>query len=195
MAAESKNNAVIPLAVVILALLAVIGFLLFANNDEPKQQATPTPTPTKTPTNEVVTVKGSGNAPDDISITEVSFARSVSALAIVAEVPGIDTKKLEKIEIFVNQGSERWTLATQKDPRGSFASPRLTVTGAKTDGEYACAKAAVKLSGIRLTGVLPLGCLLEQDKDFKAGMRLTNADGAVETTPLSKTIASVSAPE
>ncbi|MEH3033950.1 MAG: hypothetical protein PGN07_07885 [Aeromicrobium erythreum] len=187
-AQQPRRQLVIPALVLGAAVLAIIVFLAVSGGDEEKPAARPTPTQAG-PTPETAKVKGSGDAPEQIAIKEASVARGTAAIGIGVDLPDLDLDDLQRIAIEVQQGSTRWMLTTEKDPRDAFVTPRLEREKDGKTVEYACAKATIQAATARLSVTLPLACLDRNDEPVRVRLALRSVDGGTERTATTKELA------
>lgn len=189
----SRRQAVIPLAVLGVAALAIVLFLVFSGGDEePAAQPTASPT-TAGPKPTTAEVKGSGSAPDSIAISKASVARGTTAIGLAIDVPDLAIDDLDRITVVVRQRDTTWRLSTSKDPRDAFVSPRLerevTENFQVKRTEYACAKGTIRAGDSRLSVTLPLACLDRSAAPVRVSVSLAGRDGASERTGRTKPLA------
>lgn len=186
---SGRNRLVVPAAAGAILLVVMIVLLLFRGGDD--TPAAPEPTKTaaaqaKAPQDKLT---GSGNAPDAIAVKTATVARGATVFALGAEIPDVDVKKIDTVELLLGQdgGDVLWRVTTFQDSRGGFVIPQLYLVKAGRDEQFACS-AGMRIRGAQLTMNVPLKCLDNPEKPLRARLEITDRDGGEEKTSTSKTL-------
>ncbi len=187
---SGRNRLVVPAAAGAILLVIIIGIFLVSNgNDDtpaaPKATKT-TAAPKKAPQDKL---KGSGDAPKAITIKTATVARGATVFAVGAELPDIDLKKIDTVNLMLGQdnGEELWRVTTFQDSRGGFVFPQFYRVKDGKDEQFACT-AGMRIKGVQLTMNVPLRCLDDPEKPLRARLEITDRDGGEEKTSTSKAL-------
>ena len=187
---SGRNRLVVPAAAGAILLVVIIVLLLLRGGDEtpaaPKATKT-TAAPVKAPQDKLT---GSGDAPDAISVKTATVARGATVFALGAELPDIDIKKFDTVNLVLGQddGDVLWRLTSFRDSRGAFITPQLYRQKAGPDEQFACNGALMRIKATQLTATVPLACLDDPEKPLRARLEITDSDGGEEKTSTSKTL-------
>jgi len=180
----------VPPAAGAIVLIVIIGVLLARGGDDetptaPKATKT-TVVPSKAPQDKL---KGSGGAPEAITIKTATVARGATVIAIGAELPDIDIKKIDTVNLMLGQddGKELWRVTSFQDSRGGFVIPQFYRVKSGKDEQFACS-AGLRIKGPQLTMNVPLKCLDDPEKPLRARLEITDRDGGEEKTSTSKAL-------
>jgi hypothetical protein len=108
-------------------------------------------------------------------------------VALGAELPDIDIKKIDTVNLMLGQdnGDVLWRLTTFQDSRGGFVYPELYLVKDGADEQFAC-NAVMRIKAAQLTMTVPLRCLDNVEKPLRARLEITDRDGGEEKTSTSK---------
>ncbi|MEV7397096.1 hypothetical protein [Aeromicrobium sp. NPDC092404] len=184
---SGRNRLVVPAAAGAILLVIIIGVLLARGGDETPAAPKATKSTTAAPTAPQDKLKGSGDAPEAISVKTATVARGSSVFALGAELPDIDIKKIDTVNLVMGQddGDVLWRLTTFQDARGGFVYPELYLVKDGDDEQFAC-NAVMRIKGVQLTMTVPLKCLDDSEKPLRARLEITDRDGGEEKTSTSK---------
>lgn len=187
---SGRNRLVVPAAAGAIVLIVVVVLLLITGGGDdtpaaPKATKT-TAVPAKAPQDKLT---GSGSAPEAIAVKTATVARGTSLIAIGAELPDIDIKKIDTVNLMLGQdnGDVLWRLTTFQDSRGAFVIPQLFLVKDGKDDQFAC-RAGMRIKGAQLRMDIPLSCLDNPQKPLRARLEITDRDGGEEKTSTSKTL-------
>lgn len=184
---SGRNRLVVPVAAGAILLVIIIGVLLARGGDDTPAAPKASTSPTAAPTAPQDKLKGSGDAPAEITVKTATVARGSSVLALGAELPDIDIKKIDTVNFMMGQdnGDVLWRLTTFQDSRGGFVYPELYLVKDGEDEQFACS-AVMRIKGVQLTMTVPLRCLDDAEKPLRARLEITDRDGGEEKTSTSK---------
>jgi hypothetical protein len=183
---------VVPVVAGAIVLVVIIVALLLARGGDDAPAApqptktTAAPAPTKAPQDQLT---GSGDAPDAIAVKTATVARGANLFALGAELPDIDIKKIDTVNLVLGQdnGDVLWRLTTFQDSRGAFVLPEFFLVKDGKDEQLACS-AGMRITGVQLRIDVPLKCLDNPDKPLRARLEITDRDGGEEKTSTSKAL-------
>ena len=188
---SGRNRLVVPAAAGAIVLIVVVVLIVIAGGGDdtpaaPKATKTTTASATKAPRDKLT---GSGDAPDAIAVKTATVARGSNLVAIGAELPDIDLKKIDTVNLMLGQdnGDVLWRLTTFQDARGAFVIPQLFLVKDGKDEQFAC-RAGMRIKGPQLTMEFPLSCLDNPGKPLRARLEITDRDGGEEKTSTSKAL-------
>lgn len=188
---SGRNRLVVPAAAGAIVLIVVVVLLLLAGGGDDTPAAPKATKTTATPAAKAPRDKltGSGDAPAAIAVKTATVARGNSLIAIGAELPDIDIKKIDTINLMLGQdnGDVLWRVTTFQDPRGAFVIPQLFLIKDGKDEQFAC-RAGMRIKGAQLTMEFPLNCLDNPSKPLRARLEITDRDGGEEKTSTSKAL-------
>lgn len=188
--APGRNRLMVPAVAGVILLVIIIGFLLArGDGDAPTEPKATASTKAPAPAAQDK-LKGSGDAPEAITVKTATVARGANVFALGADMPDIDIKEFDTVDLLLGQdeGDVLWRLTTFRDSRGAFITPQLYREQDGPDEQFACAGAAMRIQSTRLTVTVPLACLDDAEKPLKARLQITDQDGGKETTTTSKTL-------
>lgn len=188
---SGRNRLLVPAVAGAIVLLIIIGFLVMRGGDEepPAPKATKPAATTAPPKAPQAKVAGSGIAPQAIAVKTATVARGASVFAVGAELPDIDIKKIDTVNLMLGQdnGDVLWRLTTFQDSRGAFVIPQLFLVKDGKDEQFAC-RAGMRIKGAQLTMEFPLNCLDNPQKPLRLRLEITDRDGGEEKTSTSKVL-------
>lgn len=186
---SGRNRLVVPAAAGAIVLVIIVVLILARGGDDapaaPKATKT-TAAPAKAPQDALT---GSGDAPAAITVKTATIARGATLIAIGAELPDIDLKEIDTVNLILGQddGDVLWRLTTFQDARGAFVIPQLFLVKDGKDEQFACS-AGMRIKGPQLRMNIPLKCLDNPEKPLRARLEITDRDGGEEKTSTSKTL-------
>jgi len=187
---SGRNRLVVPAAAGAIVLVIIVVLLLVTRGGD---EAPAAPKATKTTAAAVKApqdkLTGSGDAPKAIAVKTATVARGGSLISVGAELPDIDLKKIDTVNLMLGQdnGDVLWRLTTFQDTRGAFVFPQLFLVKDGKDEQFACS-AGIRIRGAQLRMDIPLKCLDDPEKPLRARLEITDRDGGKEQTSTSKTL-------